>query len=388
MNYVLRIKAAVQGVFHRVFPTWMLWGLLLTVAACNADEGLPRQTGERAIGFATAGVDTRALPTTSVKKIGVFGYSHSGSFSTTAALTPLIPDYFLNKAVIDPTGAGNWSYTGVVKYWPDPDSGIALSFFAYAPYIDVEDTFTLYPSAINQTGSPTITYTVPADITSQIDLLWSNVFDQVYDDINNGTVSFTMEHALTRVDFSLKLNDAEQGRPYIVTINELSLRNLIGGGTLDLSKAKSDADLWSFTYPADDADLTTYTYVPGTGLASLTMDAADAATMDFATLFSGGHSLMLIPQNLKEDRHVGLTPPTVAIKYTCVNTYSGETLNDEVELELATALPQWEAGEGVNYLITLSLLEGAEIEFDIVGIISNTPWQDGNNGTSITGEVN
>lgn len=385
MKYLLKDRAVAAGVLPQVFPGLVLSVILLAAAACSSEDGLPHETDGRAIGFAMETVDTRALPTTSVKKVGVFGYSHQGDFSATAP--SLIPDYFLNKAVIDPAGTGNWSYSGVVKYWPG-DDGIKLSFFAYAPYIDVEDTFILKPGTIAEQGPPVISYTVPADIAGQIDLMWSHALDQEYV-TNNGRVAFTMSHALTKVSFAVKLATSEAGRPYRVTVNELTVQNLVGGGTLNLAGTKDDAGLWSLTYPANDAGLASYTYVPGTGLASLTLDAEDtASTSSFASLFSGGHSLMLIPQILRNQNN-GLTPPEVVIKYSYTNTYSGETIDDQVTLQLATAtLDQWKAGAGANYLISISLLEGTEIEFDIAGTLSNTPWQDGNNGSWIEGEVN
>jgi hypothetical protein len=375
LKSLLKIKA--------IAPMVVLLWILLTGTACNSDDGLSREAEERVISFVTGTVGTRALPTTSVKKIGVFGYSHQGLFSTTS--TTLIPDYFLNKAVIDPAGTGNWSYSGVVKYWPTDDD-IKLSFFAYAPYIDVEDTFILKPGIISDQGAPTIEYTVPADIATQIDLMWSNAFDQVYA-TNSGRVDFTMNHALTKVNFAVKLAAAEAGRPYMVTIKELTLQNLIGEGTLNLAKTVGDADLWSFVYPADDTGLTAYTYVPGTGLADLTLDAGDlASTSSYASLFIGGHSLMLIPQILRDQLN-GLSTPEVVIKYSYINTYSGETIEDEATLKLATpTLEQWLAGAGVNYQITVSLLEGTEIEFDIEGMLANTPWVDG--GGNLTGDVN
>jgi hypothetical protein len=174
-----------------------------------------------------------------------------------------------------------------------------------------------------------------------------------------------MNHALTKVNFAVKLAAAEADRPYLVTIKELTLQNLIGEGTLNLAKTDGDADLWSFVYPADDTGLTAYTYVPGTGLADLTLDAGDPASLSYAPLFTGGHSLMLIPQILKDQLN-GLSTPEVVIKYSYINTYSGETIEDEATLKLATpTLEQWLAGAGVNYQITVSLLEGTEIKVSI-----------------------
>jgi hypothetical protein len=376
MKFLSKIKATAPGVIHRVFPTLMLLGMLLAVTACNKDIGLPPEEEEeegekRAIGFELETAGTKALPTTEVKKIGVFGYSE---------VTPFVPNYFLNQAVIKP--ASTWTYSGVVKYWPT--DGTKLSFYAYAPYIDVENTFDLKPKTVTA-GAPTIEYTVPDDITEQIDLMWSNATNQEYA-LNNGVVKFTMEHALTKVNFALALAPAEEGRPFMVTINELTIRNVIGKGTLNLDRVKTDGDLWSLA-----SAKVSYDYFPTTGLIDLTLDAQDPASITaYTPLFADGHSLMLIPQSLGISDS---TQPEVEINYSYTNTYSGETFPKKATLKLETAsLTKWEAGAGVNYQITISVLNGTDtdIKFDIVSLIVYTPWEDVNSGTStsIKGDVN
>lgn len=392
MNYLLKIKAAAPGVIHRVFPTLTLLGILLAVAACSADDGLPREAGGRAIGFraAGAGAASRATVTTSVRKIGVFGYSHTGSF--TDALNSRFPDYFLNQPVLDKAGNGIWSYDGVTKYWPR--EGINVSFFAYAPYIDVENTFTLHPSVMADKGTPTIAYTVPANIYDQVDLLWSNALDQTYA-TNNGTVAFTMEHALTRVDFQIKLDDEEKERPFVVTIKSLKVENVTGSGTLDLSKSPSDASLWTTTRPANDSGWDSYVLTPasGGGLRELVFDARTTVTQQYdpytyTPMFASGEYLMLIPQCI-DSQPDDLSPAQVTIAYSYANVYSGETFEDEKTIALARpALSLWNPGQGVTYQMQLSLVDGITVELEIEGFITGTPWDDANSTNPVTGSVN
>ncbi len=380
------------GSVGRIVSTLLLGGVALGFAACGADDSPQNATGH-AIGFGMNKVSGRAETTVTagLKKIGVFGYSHEGAYATTAST--LFPNYFLNQSVIKPTGSAVWSYPGTPRYWP-LNEDTKLSFFAYAPFVDVEDTFTLLPSAVSQTVTPTIAYTVPSDIYKQVDLLWSNAFDQVYS-TNSGVVEFEMDHALARLDFLVKLNDAEKGRPYVMQISEITVKNVVGAGTLDLAKAKGDADLWDVTYPDADADWSSYTLTPSTGLASLTLDArnetpapGETDPYNFTKIIAADHCLMLIPQSI-EDLNNGTTPAQVVVKYSFTNVYSGETIDKEETIALATpALRAWSAGQGINYRLTLSLVEGAVVEFDVEGFIAGTPWVDGNGGTIIGGDIN
>ncbi|HJD76868.1 MAG TPA: fimbrillin family protein, partial [Bacteroides reticulotermitis] len=135
------------------------------IASCTSDSDDMDQPsgGNTAIGFGFTSQATRgtSTETADLKKIGVFGYSHTNAWSTgnTAGNSP---DYFLNKAVIKKNGT--WEYDGVIKYWP---SDRKVSFFAYAPYSDVEGTFDeVYPDReTDVASSPYIKYLVPTDVT-------------------------------------------------------------------------------------------------------------------------------------------------------------------------------------------------------------------------------
>ncbi len=267
---------------------------------------------------------------------------------------------------------------------------------AYAPFVDVEDTFTLYPENIADLGAPKIDYTVPAGITDQIDLIYGNRPDMTYADSNGGQVELTMNHALTRVDFEVKLDDEEKGRPFLVEFTELAVRNVVGAGTLDMSKSLADADLWTTTRPADDTGWVGYTMTPGGhgGLVELTFDARNPAPAaedvdpwDWNRLFKDGQYLMLIPQTLMATGD-GLTPAEVVLKYTITNVYSGTVEQVQQVLPLGVvSRPTWEPGMGITYRITISILDGVQIEFSIEGFISGTPWVNRNGNDPITGIV-
>jgi hypothetical protein len=365
----------------------------LAIGACSTEREIaPEVTEGKVIAF-SAGDEpaTRATIVTSLRKIGVFGYAHTGAFD--AAVASRLPDYFINQDVADLPGDGTWTYDGVRKYWPATGN---ISFFAYAPFVDVEDTFTLYPTKLADAGAPTIDYTVPAGIIDQIDLMWGNRPDMTFADSNNGQVELTMNHALTRVDFEVKLDMEEQGRPFIVEFNELTVRNVTGEGVLDMSKTPADADLWTTTRPADDTGWASYTMTPTGhgGLADLTFDAQNvvpaAGEIDawsWNKLFKQNQYLMLIPQTLVAQSD-GLTPAEVELKYTVTNTYTGIEENMSVVLPIGGSnIPTWEPGMGITYQITVSILDGVQIEFEIEGFISGTPWDNVNSGNPVTGIV-
>lgn len=163
------------------------------------DDKLPSNQGT-AISFGISEVNSKAteINESNLRKIGMFGYSHEGSFLSSAAATAS-PDWFLNWPLIKPVGENSWSYPGSIRYWPQ--DGRMLSFFAYAPYDDLGETIKLYPSKASDTGSPTLTYTIPTDdYTKHVDLLCASTFNQDY---STSTVLFEMKHVLTKVKFQL-----------------------------------------------------------------------------------------------------------------------------------------------------------------------------------------
>ena len=374
-----------------------------TLGGCSGDNVLSsKEKNGNSIEFGTANTGSRGVVTASVRKIGVFGYSHTGNFD--ADLAARVPNYFLNQAVVDIPGNGTWSYSGITRYWPS--DGTFLSFFAYAPYIDIENSFALYPAATTDTGAPTITYTVPAGVLDQMDLMWSNRLDMTFAASNSGRVEFAMNHALTRVDVMVKLHEKEEGTPFIITFNKLTIRNVVGSGTLDLSKSPGDEGIWSVTRPADDGGWASYTITPGGhgGMADLVFDAGNLSPApeetnpwEFNSLLKAGQYFLLIPQDIF-GRNDGLTPAELVLDYTVTDTLDGEETPCEEIIPLSRpTLSTWEPGMGITYQLTLSLVNGVLITFDIESIVHSQPWipvnntsgvPPGSSGGPISGTVN
>lgn len=136
---------------------------------------------------------------------GVFGYyTGSGSLGSDSQ-----PNFMYNQQV--KKSGGNWSYAPV-KYWPNeyPDALSSetdhVSFFAYAPYVDViratgqldaasalagaDDTATgiVSLSALADRGDPLVNYVASADPARAVDLCWATVAD--HPDASNPTATF------------------------------------------------------------------------------------------------------------------------------------------------------------------------------------------------------
>ena len=150
----------------------------------------------------TAGLATGNL---GAAGFGVFGYyTGSGQMGSGSQ-----PNYMYNQQV--KKSGGKWVYSPV-KYWPNeyPDALATetdhVSFFAYAPYVDVTratgllDTSSALAeggntatgivslSALADQGDPLVNYVVSTDPTKGVDLCWATVAD--HPDTANPTATF------------------------------------------------------------------------------------------------------------------------------------------------------------------------------------------------------
>lgn len=166
----------------------------LALAACNKQEApAPAELSAPAAisfdGYLNRGVATRSgyagqmdADTLKVKGFGVFAYyTDFNAYDDQAT-----PNFMYNQKVTYADGTG-WSYTPV-KYWPNEygDKAVSddidkVSFFAYAPYVDVtpstgkvEDaTFGITGMNRNSaSGDPILKYIGSFDPEKSVDLCW------------------------------------------------------------------------------------------------------------------------------------------------------------------------------------------------------------------------
>lgn len=203
--------------------------LLFTVAAATAmaftgcsqsseladTESNNTETTQKAISFDTyLSKTTRAgeagaqnTGTLKTNGFGVFAY-YTGQNAYAKTTTP---NFMYNTKVSVPTGSTAFTYSPA-RYWPNND-GDKLSFFAYAPYVEVTAGTGLPADATSgittlsnnaYTGAPTVTYKLADDKTQSVDLLWGAKMGTTTNEVNTNltrtkdNVGFTFKHALAK----------------------------------------------------------------------------------------------------------------------------------------------------------------------------------------------
>lgn len=215
----------------------------------------------------TAGL-TRATPVkteTLYESIGVLAAAFNKPWSETSYR----PDYMYDVKV---TKASNWTTS---YHWPTLTGG--LNFFAYAPYHGEG----IVLSDKTKAGSPTITYTVPADVADQKDLLFAiSTYTTPTGTLKNAKMAapLTFNHALTAVRFVC--GDDMQGG----TVKSVSLKNVCSKGTLNYG-----IHSWS-----DVGTPTTF---------SQTLGKNTTGTPDEA-LTTDAQTFMMIPQTLPDGAQI------------------------------------------------------------------------------------
>lgn len=193
----------------------------LTVTGCSKDDVVSESPNiKRAIEFGTyvgrdaqsrASVLDNTTGVTSLSKqgFGVFAYyTDDAHYNGTAGSGSTLN--FMNNQKVTSTDGTNWTYSPI-KYWPN-ETNDRLTFFAYAPYDDADDTYnTNGYDNIKFTvtkGDPIIDFAVNGTVKYQQDLVWSRTNNK--DIIKNPNVdvddkvTFNFAHALSRIGFTVK----------------------------------------------------------------------------------------------------------------------------------------------------------------------------------------
>ena len=162
---------------------------------------------------------------------GVFGNYTSTDVTTTTYGENLFKNQKVTYEATAETPA--WTYKPV-KYWSPAGH---IDFLAYAPF----------DSNQKLKESSKLDFTVNSTITAQNDLLWANAANKTKTD---KPVTFTFNHALSRLGYTVKTSAAAQGTT--ITLNQITLAGSNDGakgafysaGTIDLSKTSS-TNLWT-----------------------------------------------------------------------------------------------------------------------------------------------
>lgn len=224
--------------------------------------------------------------------------------------------------------------------WPSNGN---VRFFAFAPTLDkykelVGNDVSLTLSDVSQEGSPTLTYTVPADVTKQIDLMTAQANAS---GPTTPEVKLTFGHALTAVQIKCG-EDMLAGK-----ITKVSISGVYGSGTHVIG-----SDKWT---PSGDPSAG-YTISEEIELPSK-VGSDDKYHVGEITQITGKEddelTFMLIPQELSEKAKI-------TIKFTDSATDTERTLSGSI----GGAGQEWEAGKIVTYTLSQSSIHiTPKIEF-------------------------
>lgn len=244
---------------------------------------------------------TRATPVTDTNMYNTFGvsaYSYTGSWDEESKT----PNYFHNATA---SKSGNDGYLlSSTYYWPG--ASYNMKFFAYAP----KDNSQYVLSDRTQAGSPTISVTVPHDVSKQEDLLVAKTGELSGN--SNTAVPLTFNHALTAIKFVC--GDDMQGG----TVKSVTLKNVYSQGTYHMGRQS-----WSV-----QGTPTTFSQVLNKSTAGT---ANDPLTTDAQTF-------MMVPQTLPDGAQL-------EVVFTD-NSNTGYTLTANI------GGTQWPMGKTVTYKIS------------------------------------
>ncbi len=252
-------------------------------------------------------------------RFSLSGICYTGDYPDDESQNEWTTDYAYN--LYYSTSTGNPVQGGRPLQWP---SNGKVRFYAFAPVTeDFEATdgeLTLSDS--NHKGSPTLTYTVPKNVTEQIDLM--TVCAPVSAATTPAAVELHFGHALTAV--RIKCDSTMLAG----TITEVSIANVYGTGTQVIG-----ADTW------ETSDITTYEIkkditLPNDGDKIQTPDDTPITGTDTDKL-----TFMLLPQTLPANA-------SLTIKFTDNATGRERTLSASL------AGHKWTAGKIVTYMVSPS----------------------------------
>ena len=304
----------------------------LAITGCSQNEEFDYPSQKAEINFSTAAVTrATAMITDNFKQFKVYGYAHTGGFTTETESKTLVEGIF-NKSEDK-----KWSEKDSNKfYWPSEGN---VTFFGYSP---VAETGTTYTAPESSKGYPTIVYTVNDDIASQSDFL-------VADKTGNGTtnvdgISLGFKHALTQIAFKLKGSDSNVN----YTVTKLVLKGINNVGTY-----KWGTNTWESTTGTKD-----YTIDMVSSAATFVGDGADAVE-----LTGNDKVLMLIPQAPNSAK--------IEVTYTATDKTTNIVYNNAPK-EVNVPTDQWEVSQRIVF--TIALTPGKIM--NISGEVVNNGWAD------------
>lgn len=270
------------------------------------------------------------------KRFSLSGICYTGEYPNDESQNTWTTEYAYNLYYDTKTGKAEKESDKL--FWPTNGQ---VRFFAFAPTVEdfngLGTDGTLELSEATHKGSPTLTYTVPVDVTKQVDLM------TVCNPVKAATtpeVELKFGHALTAVQIKCG-NGMLAGK-----ITKVTIAGIYGKG-----KQVIGSDKWT---PLDEhkAEYTIsneITLSPGDG-------TTDKVHIPENTPIAGTDTdnltFMLLPQTLPDGA-------TMTIKFTDAVTNTERTLSGSI------AGQEWKAGKIVTYSVSPSSIHiSAKVEFD------------------------
>lgn len=275
-------------------------------------------------------------------RFSLSGICHTGAYPEDEAQNEWTPEYAYNLIYNSATGEPVEKQGRLL--WP---SNGTVRFFAFAPTMPDFQTKTggdgsLALSGASQTGSPTLTYTVPTDVEKQVDLMTARTDAS---GVTSPTVSLNFGHALTAVRIKCA-DDMLAG-----DITEVTISGVYGTGTqvigasgwTGLTNPATYTITKTINLPADDGGVLVKDNPVITG-----KDGEDADNLYF----------MLLPQTLPAGA-------SMTIKFKDAATGTERTLSGPLTGE-------WQAGKIVIYSISPSSIHiAAKVDFSKKGVVGS-----------------
>ena len=259
------------------------------------------------------------------------------------------------KVYYSSTKPAKWTYDNT-KYWPTEGH---IDFLAYAPYAD--------KTTLN---NKSIDFTVSSTIADQKDLLWANAVNQTKEKNSSpNKVKFQFAHALSRLGYTIKLNDNYTGTT--ITLNKITLPGS-NNGTKKAFYSAGTIDL-SYT-PSTTSPTTTSLWIPSTSEEKLNFDwvPTNKTLSTTVTKNSDTEYLFVIPQDFSKTEE-NADALYVIVEYT-IQTGTTATMTSRVSSQIKKNFEQ-----GKAYMINLTIgLTPIEFEADA------TTWKDGDKIDDIT----
>lgn len=310
--------------------TFALAGGILTLSSCSNEEKENNiHSVAQPMSFEFSNVDSRVggasrATAESGELISSIGMScYTGFWDAGTSL----PNFFYNEEIAY-QGSNRWQTT---SSYLKPATGTRRRFFAYYPFVSpTEDVLhNLTISAADAAGSPTIDYTIPANVADQQDFMvgWTDedAFGAAFD-----VVHMKMYHMMTAVRFTI---DESVPAGYI---RKISIDNVADGG--------------HFVYD----DELTWNSVNST-LASYSLERDIRTGVGSKVELNADEVFMMMPQYLNDKSAVTITYDNGQV-FTLSSSLDGK---------------EWERGKLVTYNIKISSLFKLSLETTI------EPWVDG-----------